>query len=294
MPLELPAPAKLNLFLRILGRRPDGYHELQTLFQLLDFGDSLQFELRDDSELSVEAPGLDVPQQDNLIFRAARLLQDISGTQRGAHIRLEKKLPAGGGIGGGSSDAATALLGLNHLWQCHLSLSELASLGRQLGADVPVFVAGHTALAEGIGEHLVPVQTGPRHYLILVPECHVSTAAIFRHPRLTRDSPAIKLAHLRDRVLDSEWLRKHAGNDCQPLVEELYPEIRVAREWLQQHADAQLTGTGACVFAAFHSEAEAQRVFEQRPAGWRGFIAAGVDRSPTHKALAKTISASRE
>ncbi|PCO06157.1 4-(cytidine 5'-diphospho)-2-C-methyl-D-erythritol kinase [Microbulbifer flavimaris] len=292
MSLQLPAPAKLNLFLRILGRRPDGYHELQTLFQLLDYGDTLDFELRSDSGLSVEAPGVDVPERDNLVYRAAQLLQNTCGTAQGAHIRLQKRLPAGGGIGGGSSDAATTLLGLNHLWRCGLSVDELAKLGRQLGADVPVFVAGHTALAEGTGERLVPVRTAPCHFLVLAPDCHVSTAAVFGHPGLTRDSAAITLAHLRDRVLDSDWLQSHAGNDCEPLVEQLYPEIQATRQWLQQHARAQLTGTGACVFAAFPSESEAQEVLEQRPEGWRGFIAASVNTSPAHTALAKLTSTS--
>ncbi|GAA5524003.1 4-diphosphocytidyl-2-C-methyl-D-erythritol kinase [Microbulbifer aestuariivivens] len=286
-PLRLPAPAKLNLFLRILGRRADGYHELQTLFQLLDYGDTLEFELRDHEALSLEAPGLDVPERDNLVYRAAQLLQRAADTAKGAHIRLHKKLPAGGGIGGGSSDAATALLGLNHLWGCGLSIEQLAQLGRELGADVPVFIAGHTALAEGAGERLIPVKTPPRHFLVLAPDCHVSTAAVFGHPRLTRDSGAITLAHLRDRVLDGEWLHSHAGNDCEPLVEQLYPEIKKARQWLQQFAPAQLTGTGACVFAAFASESEARTVFQQRPQGWRGFIAAGVNTSPAHAALAK-------
>lgn len=294
MHLQLPAPAKLNLFLRILGRRPDGYHELQTLFQLLDYGDTLHFESRSDGALSVEAPGLDVPERDNLIYRAAQLLRTACGTAKGALIRLEKILPAGGGIGGGSSDAATALLGLNHLWQCGLSINELATLGRQLGADVPVFVHGRTALAEGIGEHLVPVKTAPQHFLVLIPHCHISTAEIFGHARLTRDSGAITLAHLRDRVLDSDWLRDHAGNDCQALVEELYPETKSARDWLQQFASAQLTGTGACVFAAFPTESEAREVFEKRPDGWQGFIATGVDTSPAHTALARHISASRK
>lgn len=290
--LQLPAPAKLNLILRILGRRPDGYHELQTLFQLLDFGDSLEFELRDGTAISVDAGSLDIPLQDNLIYRAGRLLQQKTGCGRGAHIRLQKRLPQGGGIGGGSSDAATALLGLNHLWACGLSLDELAELGRQLGADVPVFVRGRTAWAEGVGEILTPVITESHHYLVLVPDCEVSTAAVFGDPRLTRDSAAIKLAHLRegqpgDVRLGSDWLEQHSGNDCQALVESLYPEIRAAREWLQQFARAQLTGTGACVFAAFDSAQAANNVLAKLPPKWSGFVAAGVRESPAHRQLAK-------
>lgn len=286
--LVLPAPAKLNLLLRILGRRPDGYHELQTLFQLLDFGDELRFEPTDDHRVVVDMDGAPaIPLQDNLVHRAAMLLRERCGRPLGARIRLRKRLPMGGGIGGGSSDAATALLGLNRLWQCDFPIDTLAELGRQLGADVPVFVRGHTAWAEGIGEALVPVDTEPRHYLVLVPGCSVSTAAVFGHPRLTRDSGAITLPHLRDGRLDSHWLDRHASNDCQALVEDLYPEVRAAREWLQQFAQAQLTGTGACVFAAFDSAPEAERVLRQLPAGWRGFVAAGVNISPAHQRLAK-------
>ncbi|WP_193161346.1 4-(cytidine 5'-diphospho)-2-C-methyl-D-erythritol kinase [Microbulbifer hainanensis] len=286
MSLQLPAPAKLNLILRILGRREDGYHELQTLFQLLDFGDLLDFELCDNSSISVDAGSLDIPLEDNLVYRAARLLQQESGCTKGAHITLQKKLPHGGGIGGGSSDAATTLLGLNQLWQCHFSLDKLAELGRQLGADVPVFVRGRSAWAEGVGEKLTPVAIEPRHYLVLVPDCSVSTAAVFGHPGLTRDSAAITLAHLREGRLDRDWLERHSVNDCQALVERLYPEIRAAREWLQQFAQAQLTGTGACVFAAFDSARAASDVLARVPDQWDGFVATGVNHSPTHVQLA--------
>lgn len=287
----LPAPAKLNLILRILGRRPDGYHELQTLFQLLDFGDLLEFEKGDGIE--VDCAGLDIAPEDNLVYRAARLLQQKSGCKKGVRIRLGKNLPTGGGIGGGSSDAATALLGLNHLWGCDLSIAELAELGRQLGADVPVFVRGHTAWAEGTGEVLTPVITEPRHYLVLAPDCQVSTAAVFADPRLTRDSTAITLAPLREARLDNRWLGQHAGNDCQALVEKRYPEIRAAREWLQQFAKAQLTGTGVCVFAAFDSAEAASAALAKVPSRWRAFVAAGVQVSPAHRQLAKIAASTR-
>lgn len=283
----LPAPAKLNLILRIIGRRPDGYHELQTLFQLLDWGDELAFELRHGDAVSVQAGALDIPLEQNLVYRAARLLQAESGCRGGAHITLQKKLPHGGGIGGGSSDAATTLLGLNQLWQCNLSLDRLAQLGRALGADVPVFVRGHTAWAEGVGEQLTPVETARHHYLVVMPDCSVSTAAVFGHPGLTRDSAAITLPHLREGRLDSRWLEQHSGNDCQALVEHLYPEIRAAREWLQQFAKAQLTGTGACVFAAFDSATAAAEALAVLPDRWRGFVATGVQQSPAHRQLAK-------
>ncbi|WP_237054943.1 4-(cytidine 5'-diphospho)-2-C-methyl-D-erythritol kinase [Microbulbifer sediminum] len=291
--LVLPAPAKLNLLLRILGRRSDGYHQLQTLFQLLDFGDELAFTRTKDNDITLSSDGGDagnIPLEDNLIFRAGLLLREHCGASNGVHIHLHKRLPLGGGIGGGSSDAATTLLGLNHLWGCGLSIDTLADLGQQLGADVPVFVRGHTAWAEGVGEELVPVHTETRHYVVVIPGCSVSTAAVFRHPRLTRDSAAITLPHLRDRRLDGHWLERHSGNDCQPLVEELYPEVRAAREWLQQFASAQLTGTGACVFAAFEDAGKAQRVLGQLPAGWLGFAATGVNTSPVHEQLAKVTS----
>ena len=290
MSLQLPAPAKLNLILRILGRREDGYHELQTLFQLLDYGDTLRFALRSDGEITVDAGALEIPLQDNLIYRAARLLQQHAGCTNGAHIELDKTLPQGGGIGGGSSDAATTLLGLNHLWQCGLPLDTLAQLGGQLGADVPVFVRGQTAWAEGIGEKLTPVETEPRHYLVLSPGCSVSTAAVFSNPGLTRDSTAITLAHLREGRLDRNWLERHSSNDCQTLVERLYPEIGAAREWLQQFAKAQLTGTGGCIFAAFDSAQAAINVLAKMPERWSGFVAAGIQESPTHCELAKLVA----
>lgn len=285
---SLPAPAKLNLMLRILGRRADGYHELQTIFQLLDFGDTLTFEATTDGHIHLQCPGVDVPPQQNLIYRAAQLLRQHCGNrEQGARITVDKILPAGGGIGGGSSDAATALLGLNHLWQCRLDLDKLAELGAQLGADVPVFVRGHSAFAEGVGERLTPVSIAPQWYLVLTPACHVSTAALFSDPRLTRDSAAITLAALRDRRLNTHWLNQYAGNDFQSLVESLYPEVHAARSWLAHYGQAYLTGSGACVFAGFASEEAAQKVFAERPDGWQGFIAKGVDDSPTHRQLAK-------
>ncbi|WP_226665938.1 4-(cytidine 5'-diphospho)-2-C-methyl-D-erythritol kinase [Microbulbifer aggregans] len=286
--LQLSAPAKLNLLLRILGRRADGYHELQTVFQLLDFGDTLTFTPRNDDRVSVSCPGLDIPTENNLIYRAAMLLKEASGKRAtGVDIGLKKVLPMGGGIGGGSSDAATALLGLNALWQCGLDINQLAELGRQLGADVPVFVRGHSAWAEGVGEQLTPLFIEHAWYVVLIPSCHISTAELFSHPDLTRDSAAITLAALRDRDLEKHWLRKYAGNDFQPLVEDLYPEVKEARLWLSNFGDAHLTGTGACVFAAFNSEVTAREILARRPEGIEGFVASGVNESPTHRQLAK-------
>lgn len=276
--LTLLSPAKLNLFLHITGRRADGYHTLQTLFQLLDYGDTLRFTASDTLTLTPDLPG--VTSADNLIVRAARLLQQHTGCTRGATITLEKRLPLGGGIGGGSSNAATTLLALNHMWGLRLPLDELAALGLQLGADVPVFVRGHTAWAEGVGERLQAIVTPPRNYLILVPPCAISTARIFSDAALTRNSSPITIA---------AFLREGGRNDCEPVTKKLYPEVNLALIKLGQFAPAQMTGTGACVFASFveRSAAESvlQQVLRQLPAGFRGFVAAGVNRSPVHAAL---------
>lgn len=276
-----PAPAKLNLFLHITGRRADGYHDLQTVFQLLDHGDILDFESVAGPEIKLTPALPGVPDEDNLIVRAARLLQANTGCRQGAHIRLNKQLPLGGGIGGGSSDAATTLLALNRLWQLDLPLTTLATLGLQLGADVPVFVHGHSAWAEGVGERLEPIALGPRNYLILVPPCSVSTARIFSHEALTRNSSPITIA---------AFPREGGRNDCEPVVRKLYPEVDFALEWLSRLGPSlttkpRLTGTGACVFASFATRAEAESVAEQLPAGYRGFVARGVDVSPAHIAL---------
>jgi 4-diphosphocytidyl-2-C-methyl-D-erythritol kinase len=254
---------------------------------LLDFGDLLHFELRNDSEIHVNAGDLAVPLRDNLIYRAAKLLQQTTSCPLGACISLEKKLPIGGGIGGGSSDAASTLLGLNHLWNCGLPIDALARLGRELGADVPVFVRGDTAWAEGVGEELTPLATEPRHYLVLTPGCQVSTAALFSDPRLTRDSAPITLPLPRGGPLEKDWLERFSSNDFQPLVESLYPQVRAAREWLQQFSRAHLTGTGACVFAAFESRVAAEEILARLPDEWQGFVAAGVQKSPAHEQLAK-------
>ncbi len=266
--LTLPAPAKLNLFLHITGRRADGYHELQTLFQLLDWGDTLHFSADDSGEIHLSGSPADIPPQDNLVVRAAKLLQPQG---RGTSIRLEKRIPAGGGLGGGSSDAATTLLALNRLWELDLPTQELQLLGRQLGADVPVFVAGHSAWAEGVGELLTPVVLPQQWFLILTPQCHVSTAEIFSHRQLTRDSPAIKMA---------AFFEGHSRNDCQNLVRNLYPEVDKALNWLGKFGDARLTGTGACVFCAFPDESTARSVLQRAPEDLQGFVARGLNQSP--------------
>ncbi|MGC8102664.1 4-(cytidine 5'-diphospho)-2-C-methyl-D-erythritol kinase [Metapseudomonas otitidis] len=274
--LILPAPAKLNLMLHILGRRPDGYHELQTLFQFLDHGDELGFSLREDGEihLRTEVPG--VPHDSNLIVRAARSLQQASGTRLGADIWLDKRLPMGGGIGGGSSDAATTLVGLDHLWRTHLGEERLAELGLALGADVPVFVRGRAAFAEGVGERLQPVTLEEPWFLVAVPQVFVSTAEVFTDPELTRNSAPINLRSL---------LEGGSRNDCQPVVEKRYPEVRNALMWLNKFTSARLTGTGACVFGSFPNRDDADKVARQLPATLPSFVAKGSNISMLHRRL---------
>lgn len=274
--LTLPCPAKLNLFLHILGKRADGYHEIQTLFQLLNIGDELKLapQQQPDIELNDAIPGL--AKQDNLIYKAAKLLQKTTQCRLGAKLQLTKTLPLGGGIGGGSSNAATTLLGLNHLWQTGLSIAQLAQLGAQLGADVPVFVHGKTAWAEGVGEKLQALPMPARWYVVVAPNCHVSTASIFSHQELTRDTLAIKVA---------AFLEKGGKNDCQPLVERLFPQVRDAVEWLNQFGSAQLTGTGACVFTEFSDERKARQVLARKPSQFNGFVAQGENVSPLHQRL---------
>ncbi len=276
--LSLPAPAKLNLFLHITGRRSDGYHLLQTLFQFLDHGDTLHFTSRSDGQLRLLSALPGVATEDNLILRAARILQQASGTSLGADIRLDKRLPMGGGLGGGSSDAATTLVGLDHLWQTALGEERLAELGLQLGADVPVFVRGRAAWAEGVGEQLTPVEVDEPWYLVVVPACHVSTAEIFSDERLTRDTTPITLAAFRE----------HGGrNDCLPVVTARYPEIRNTLILLNKFCEAKMTGTGSCLFGAFPNEREADKVRARLPATLQAFVAKGCNVSPLHALLDK-------
>jgi len=269
-----PAPAKLNRFLHIVGRRADGYHHLQTLFQFLDRCDYLHFELRSDGEIDRQGlvPGVDA--ENDLTIRAARLLQQRCGAALGVTIRIEKHLPMGGGLGGGSSDAATTLVALNHYWKTGLSLEKLAFLGLQLGADVPVFVHGHAAWAEGVGEHLTPMEPDEPWFVVLVPPCNVATGEIFADPKLTRNSQPLKIPTLAA-----------SGNDCESVVFGRYPLVAAAAEWLSGFAEARLTGTGACVFAAFEDKAMAERVVAWLPAEWSGFVARGCNRSPLHQRL---------
>ncbi|MBH3413255.1 4-(cytidine 5'-diphospho)-2-C-methyl-D-erythritol kinase [Pseudomonas putida] len=281
--LTLPAPAKLNLWLHIIGRRPDGYHELETVFQFLDHGDELSFALREDGVIRLHTEIEAVPHDSNLIVRAARKLQEQSGTRLGADIWLTKVLPMGGGIGGGSSDAATTLLALAHLWQLDWDEDRLAALGLSLGADVPVFVRGHAAFAQGVGEQLTPVDPEEPWYVVLVPQVSVSTVEIFSHPQLTRDSLPLKMRPVP---------KGNSRNDCQPVVEQNYPEVRNALNSLGKFTEARLTGTGSCVFGAFPSKAEADKVLALLSATQTGFVAKGSNISMLHRKLQSLVKKS--
>ncbi len=281
--LTLPAPAKLNLWLHIIGRRADGYHELETVFQFLDHGDELSFAVREDGVIRLHSDLDTVPHDSNLIVRAARQLQAQSGTPLGADIWLNKVLPMGGGIGGGSSDAATTLLGLAHLWQLEWDEDRLAALGLGLGADVPVFVRGHAAFAQGVGEQLTPVDPEQPWYVVLVPQVSVSTAEIFSHPQLTRDSLPLKMRPVP---------KGNSRNDCQPVVEQNYPEVRNALNSLGKFTEARLTGTGSCVFGAFPSKAEADKVLALLSATQTGFVAKGSNVSMLHRKLQSLVKKS--
>ena len=266
-----PAPGKLNLMLRVTGRRADGYHLLQTVIRFIDYGDTLTFRTREDGVVTRVNEVAGVPAGEDLAVRAAQRLRQASGMRLGADITLEKRLPLGGGLGGGSSDAATTLLALNHLWRIGLPRERLLALALELGTDVPVFVGGENALAEGIGERLTPLELAPAWYLVLTPPVAVPTARIFSHEQLKRDSKPIKI---------TAFSAEQAVNDLEPVVCREYPEVARHLAWLRQAAPAWVTGTGACVFAAFPAESAARQVLEQAPKGMRGFIARGLARHP--------------
>ncbi len=272
-----PAPAKLNLMLRVVGRRADGYHLLQTVFRLIDYGDALRFRVRTDGVITRvnEVPG--VPVADDLCVRAATALRQASGTPLGADIQLDKRLPLGGGLGGGSSDAATTLLALNDLWKTAFTRAQLLDLAVKLGADVPVFVFGENAFAEGIGEQLRALELPPAWYVVLCPRVAVSTAAVFSHPDLKRDSQKVTI---------QGFTGVGALNDLQPLVLKQYPEVARHLDWLSRFGPGLMSGSGACVFASFGSENEARQVLAQLPAGpagMQGFVAQGLQRHPLHR-----------
>jgi len=268
------APAKLNLMLRIIGQRTDGYHQLQTIFQFLDYADELNFEITQNTQIKRLDLIPKVDLADDLIYKAALLLQKQSKTNQGANIGLNKKLPIGGGLGGGSSNAATTLVALNQLWNLHYSTEKLAELGLKLGADVPVFVHGFAAWGEGIGEKLQPIQLPEPWFLVVIPDCQVSTQKVFLNSDLTRDSIPKKISAFPD---------GRGKNDCLQVVLENYPAVADAFNWLNQYAKASLTGTGACIFASFESQNQALKVFKQLPTHFSGFIAKGCNQSPLYR-----------
>jgi 4-diphosphocytidyl-2-C-methyl-D-erythritol kinase len=270
-PGAYPAPAKLNLLLRVLGRRADGYHLLQTVFRFIDHCDQLHFDVRADGAIvrRNDIPG--VASADDLAVRAARLLKARSGSELGADITVEKRLPLGGGLGGGSSDAATTLIALNHLWRLRYPRARLQEIALELGADVPVFVFGAAAIGEGIGEKLTPVELPPAWYVVLAPRVSVATAGVFQHPDLKRDSKPIKIPPF------SAAMRR---NDLEAVVCGQYPEVARHLVWLRQFGSAAMTGSGACVFAEFATETEARKVFGWLPETMQGFVARGLDRHP--------------
>jgi len=277
--LTFPAPAKINLFLHVVGRRPDGYHLLQTVFRFLDFSDQLGFEVRTDGVIKLQTPIAGVPEENDLCVRAARLLKQRSGTGQGVDIFLQKKIPMGGGLGGGSSDAATTLMALNQLWGINWSRNQLLELGLQLGADVPIFVFGESAFAEGIGEKLVPIRLPPAWYLILVPSVNVSTAKVFTSKELTRNTIPIKIP---------PFSIAQGHNDLESVVCRMYPEVARCLEWLKQLKNttiAGMSGSGACVFAEFATEHEARAAFERVPDDMKGFMVNGLDRHPMGRSV---------
>ena len=266
-----PAPAKLNLFLHVIGRRADGYHLLQTVFRFVDYGDVLRFSPSDTGAVSLARALPGVPPETDLTVRAARLLQAETGCRAGVEISVEKRLPLGGGLGGGSSDAATVLLALNHLWQLGLTRQRLQEIGFALGADVPVFVFGRNAFAEGVGESLQALELPPAWFVVLEPPVQVPTAAIFSAPELRRDTRPIGSA---------DWQRGWGGNDLEPVAAARFPAVAEAIDWLAQFGRAQMSGSGACVFAEFEQREAAEAVLRRLPATMRGWVAAGLDSHP--------------
>lgn len=277
-----PSPAKLNLFLYITGRRANGYHDLQTLFQFLDHGDELTITANNSGNITLSPALADVALEDNLIYKAAMALKNAAQSPLGADIQLHKVLPMGGGIGGGSSNAATTLVALNYLWQTGLSDDQLAEIGLALGADVPVFTRGFAAFAEGVGEELSAVEPEEKWYLVVRPAVSIATKDIFTHPQLMRNTPKRDLASL---------LTTPYENDCEKIVRSLYPEVDKQLSWLLQYAPSRLTGTGSCVFAEFSSRKDAQAVFAQLPDNVLAFVAQGRNVSPLRKTLADYQSA---
>jgi 4-diphosphocytidyl-2-C-methyl-D-erythritol kinase len=275
-PIRWPAPAKLNLFLYINGQRNDGYHELQTLFQFIDRCDYLTINVNTSGEINITPEINSLPTTENLIYKAAMMLKVHGKTNLGADIHLEKNLPMGGGLGGGSSDAATTLLALNYHWNLNLTRTQLSQIGLSLGADLPIFVAGKASLAEGVGERLTTLLPAENHYIVATPNCHISTPIVFQNKALIRNTPKYSLAQL----MSQNWL-----NDCEPIVKNSYPKVAKVIDWLIEYAPTRLTGTGACVFSTFATAQEAQVVLDKRPSWLTAFSCKGLNNSPVDTLL---------
>ncbi|MCO4798204.1 MAG: 4-(cytidine 5'-diphospho)-2-C-methyl-D-erythritol kinase [Colwelliaceae bacterium] len=277
---DFPSPAKLNLFLHVVGQRPDGYHELETVFQFLEHGDNLSINVTQNPEITLLTPIDGVNNDDNLIVKAANLLQKNTQTALGAEIKINKVLPMGGGLGGGSSNAATILIALNYLWNTQLSNIQLADIGIELGADVPIFIHGYAAFAQGIGEKLTPVTPEESVYLVSKPNCSISTQEVFTAKNLTRNTPKLCATMVEDSVYTKGY-----QNDCQTLVIKKYPEVAKLLAWLVEYAPSRMTGTGACIFSRFNSEEEAKRVQELLPSTIESFVTKGINKSPLHRVI---------
>jgi len=271
-----PAPAKLNLFLHVTGRRPDGYHELQTVFQLIDLCDTIGITVREDGRIERPDGPAGVDPESDLTVRAARALQKATGCGLGATLRVHKRIPMGGGLGGGSSDAASVLLGLNDLWGCRLPMDQLARLGLPLGADVPVFVRGFSAWGQGVGEDLQPLELPETWYVVIHPGVAVATRDVFQSPELTRNSPVITIR---------AFFQSGGRNDCEPVVRARFPEVAEALDWLGRFAPARLTGTGSCIFAPCATAIDAERLAARVPDRWTSYVARGLNVSPVHELL---------
>lgn len=274
--IRWPAPAKLNLFLYINGQREDGYHELQTLFQFIDRCDYLTIEANTSGKINISPDIENLAVSDNLIYKAAMLLKQYGQAELGANIRLDKHLPMGGGLGGGSSDAATTLIALNYHWDLNLTRAELSQIGLSLGADLPIFIAGEASIAEGVGEKLTKTLPAENHYLVAVPDCHISTPAVFQSDMLIRDTTKRPLAEL----MQHKW-----SNDCEPSVKNSYPKVAKVIDWLIEYAPTRLTGTGACVFSTFSTAQEAQVVLDKSPSWLTAFTCKGLNNSPVNTLL---------
>lgn len=282
--ISFPSPAKLNLFLHVVGQRPNGYHELETIFQFLDYGDTIQLKVNSNNKISILTPIAGVKTEDNLIYKAAKILQDEMGFHGGVDIKIDKVLPMGGGLGGGSSNAATVLLALNQLWNLNLPTNKLAQLGLSLGADVPIFIHGYSAFAQGIGEILTPVQPEEFWYLVSKPDCSISTQDVFGSADLTRNTPKLLLNDINKELnIDT------CHNDCETIVIKNYPKVANLLAWLIEYAPSRMTGTGACIFTRFNSEKEARKVQNSLPEGIESFVAKGINQSPLINAIKSNI-----